>query len=349
MSRTRGGERTSKRGGDDRLPSGLTQEDLLGIYSSMVLARALDERVWMMNRQGKAAIVASAQGHEATQIGSYWAVHQHAKDSMFFPFYRSLALMVALGFTPLEVLLGFLAKRGEPLSGARQFPLHGAALERKVINISNVVATQLPHAVGFALAARMRREDLVVVTYFGDGGTSEGDCHEAMNFAGIHKLPVVFICENNKYAISVPQSKQMAVENVADRAAGYGMQGVVVDGTDILEVYRVTAEATERARKGLGPTFIEAKVERYLPHTSDDDDTQYRRKEEVQEARKRDPMIRVRKYLTERGLLTEETDKEYRDRALREVNQATDAAEAAPPPATDGFYDHVYATPGDAS
>ena len=345
MSPAGGGKRTRKRAGDSLLPPGLTHEDMLDIYSTMVLVRTLDERIWMMNRQGKAAIAASCQGHEAAQLGSYWAMRQHAKDPWFFPYYRDLGLMVAMGLTPTQLMLGFLAKAGEPMSGARQFPLHGASLEHKLINLSNVVASQIPQAVGFALGARLRREDTVVITYFGDGATSEGDCHEGMNFASIHKLPVVFLCENNKYAISVPQSQQMAIEDVTDRAAGYGMPGVVVDGADVLAVYKATAEAVERAQRGEGPTLIEAKLERFLPHTSDDDDTRYRPKDEIQQARQRDPLSLLQQFLTQKGLLAEEQDKAYRDRARREVNQATDAAESAPYPETEDFFEHVYATP----
>lgn len=328
------------------LPPGLTTEELLDIYSTMVLVRSLDERVWALNRQGKAAIVASCQGHEAGQLGTLWAIRHHAPDYFFFPYYRDLALLVGLGMTPREMLLGFMAKAGEPLSGARQFPTHGASLQRHFINLSNVVGTQIPQAVGYALGCRMRREPTVVATYFGDGATSQGDAHEAMNFASVHKLPVLFLCENNKYATSVPLRRQMNVEDVALRAAGYGMPGVGVDGTDVVETYRATAEASERANRGEGPTLIELKVERYLPHTSDDDDTRYRPREEVQEARKRDPLPRLQRLLTGMGLLTEERDRQLREQAKAEVDQATDAAQAAPYPETADFWDHLYAPQG---
>ena len=191
---------------------------------------------------------------------------------LFYTYYRDLAVLLALGMTPAEVMLGFLAKDGERMSGARQFPLHGAYPDLGAVNLSNVVGTQVPQAVGAALAARMRGEDTVVIVYFGDGASSVGDCHEAMNFAGVHRLPVIFFCENNGYAISVPRSRQMAVENVAGRAEGYGMPGVIVDGCDVVAIYEATTEAAARARSGRGPTLIEAMVERYLPHTSDDDD-----------------------------------------------------------------------------
>ena len=319
----------------------LADHDLVEMYRQMVLVRTLDERIWMLNRQGKAAIVASSQGHEAGQIGSVRAL-ERGKDQ-FYIYYRDLAVMLTLGMTPVEIMSGFLAKAGEPLSGARQFPTHGAYPELGLVNLSNVVGTQIPQAVGAALAAKMRGEDSVVITYFGDGASSVGDCHEGMNFAAVHRLPVIFFCENNKYAISVPVSKQMAVDSIASRAEGYGMPGIEVDGCDIMAVFEATSEAARRARSGQGPTLIEAHVERYLPHTSDDDDTRYRSAEEIQEARKRDPQTLLSRQLRESGLLTNDIDNAFRAEAMRTVNEATDAVESAPYPAVDDFGDHVYA------
>ena len=335
------------RTGEPAISGGLDGRTLLSMYRQMVLCRTLDERIWLLNRQGKAAIMASAQGHEAGQIGSARALRK-GRDQ-FYIYYRDMAVLLTAGVTPKEIMLGFLAKAGEPLSGARQFPTHGAYPKHGIVNLSNVVATQIPQAVGAALAARMRGEDTVVITYFGDGATSVGDCHEGMNFAGIHKLPVIFFCENNKYAISVPLSKQMAVDSVASRAEGYGMPGVVVDGCDIAAVYEATSEAADRARAGRGPMLIEAMVERYLPHTSDDDDRRYRAREEIEEARKRDPLKILARQLTKLGLLDEELDKKLHDDARREINEATDFVEAASYPGTQDFYDHVYSSRGGPS
>ncbi len=326
---------------------GLTKDDLLKMYSKMVLARTLDERIIQLNRQGKAAIFASCQGHEAAHAACVWALRPG--HDLFYLYYRDLPVVIALGMTPKELLLAFMAKAGEPLSGARQFPLHGTYPKYNIVSLSNVVATQIPQAVGAALASKMRGEDKVTIAFFGDGAASQGDCHEAMNFAGIHKLPVIFFCENNLYATSTPLKKQMAIEDIADRARGYGFPGVAIDGTDLLKVYQVTREAGERARSGGGPTLIEIKVERLMPHTSDDDDTRYRPKEELEEARKsRDPLPIYRNYLMTEGILTEATDKEFVDTAKREVNKATEFAESAPYPNTDDFYDHVYAAQGGA-
>jgi len=199
----------------------------------------------------------------------------------------------------------------------------------------------LPQAVGAALAAKMRGEDYIVIVYFGDGASSAGDTHEALNFASVHKLPVIFFCENNRYAISVPLHKQMAVESVASRAEGYAMPGISIDGCDVVAVYEAVTVAAERARSGQGPTLIEAMVERYLPHTSDDDDSIYRSKDEIDEAKKRDPLKALQESLTALGLLDEKTDKQFQDDARRIVNEATDAAEAAPFAGAFDFSDHV--------
>ncbi len=314
---------------------------LLEMYRTMALSRTLDERIWMLNRQGKAAIVASSQGHEAAQIGSAYALRRGADQ--FYIYYRDLAVMLALGMTPQEIMLGFTAKDGEPLSGARQFPTHGAYPKLGLINLSNVVATQLPQAVGAALALRMQRSDAIAIVYFGDGASSVGDTHEAMNFAAIHRLPIVFLCENNKYATSVPQRLQMAVDSLASRAEGYGMPGVSIDGCDVVAVYETVSAAAQRARSGQGPTFIEAQVERYLPHTSDDDDTRYRPRAEIEEARLRDPLKLFRERLTALGVLDDATDGRIHADARNLINEVTDIVEAAGYPDADDFHEYVYA------
>ena len=324
--------------------AGPSDQQLLEMYRVMVRCRTLDERVWLLNRQGKAAIVASAQGHEAGQLGTVWALRRG--HDRFYIYYRDLAVLVGLGMTPAEIMRGFMARDGEPLSGARQFPTHGAHAELKLVNLSNVVATQIPQAVGAALASKLRGDDAVTIVYFGDGASSVGDCHEAMNFAAIHRLPVIFFCENNGYAISVPLSAQMAVDSVASRAQGYGMPGVVVDGTDAAAVYEAAFAAAARARAGDGPTLIEAMVERYLPHTSDDDDTRYREREDVEKARLRDPLERLRGQLKAAGVLSDEMDEEIRAAARREIDEATEEVESAPYPPTSSFYRDVYASGG---
>jgi 2-oxoisovalerate dehydrogenase E1 component alpha subunit len=318
----------------------LTNDNLVAMYRRMVLCRTLDERIWMLNRQGKAAIMASAQGHEAGQIGSVAALRKGYDQ--FYIYYRDFAVLLELGLTPTDIIKGFTAKLGEPLSGARQFPTHGAHPEFGIINLSNVVATQIPQAVGSALASKMKGEDRISVAYFGDGAASTGDCHEAMNFAAIHKLPVIFFCENNKYAISVHLSKQMAVDNISLRAQGYGIPGISIDGCDINAVYEATSQAAIRARAGKGPTFIEADVERYLPHTSDDDDSIYRGPEEIKQAKTRDPVKTLKDQLMSMNLIDQQQDQSIFDEAKNIVNEATDEAEKTPYPGTSEFGSHVY-------
>jgi 2-oxoisovalerate dehydrogenase E1 component alpha subunit len=330
------------RGAPAKAPPGkLSAADLVDIYRVMVLSRVLDERVWLLNRQGKAAIVASAQGHEAAQAACVRATDP-ARDH-YLIYYRELTTLLALGVTPVELLKGFLARAGEPLSGARQFPTHGALGRVDLFSFSNVVGTQLPQAVGVALADKMRQEPAVTIVYFGDGAASQGDCHEAMNFAAIHRLPVVFFCENNRYAISVPLSKQMAVENVAARAAGYGMPGVTVDGTDVWAVYEATDAAVKRARSGGGPALVEAMVERLFPHTSDDDHTRYRSPDDIQRMRSKDPLTIVEAQLRKHRLLDDGTHSEIWAQARRTVDQATEQAEAAPFPDAAEFSRGIYA------
>ena len=321
----------------------ISDEVLLDVYGRMVLTRTLDERVWQLNRQGRAALVASSQGHEAVQVGSVAALRPGS--DLFYTYYRDLGVMISVGMSPYQIMLGYMARAGEPMSGARQFPTQGAMPGLGLVNLSNVVATHLPQGVGASLAMRMQRRDAVVAIYFGDGASSTGDCHEAMNFASVHRLPVVFICENNGYAISVPVSKQMAVDSVASRAAGYGIPGATVDGTDAAAVYEATAAAAGRARSGEGPTLVEAKVERFRPHTGDDDDRRYRSAQELEAALARDPIAALRSHLLASGGLSESRDEQISESARREVDEATDLAEAAPLPDPSTFAEHVYGEP----
>ncbi len=337
-SRRRGGKPDS---GAHALPEGLSPETLVESYRKLVMVRTTDERIWMMNRQGKVPIAASAQGHEAAQLGSLLAA-QLDGNCFLFPYYRDLALKMGAGLTPTQVMKSFMGKAGEPYSNARQFPLQGADLEHNIIQISNVVAAGLTQAVGYALGSKMRGTGTVSLVYFGDGASSQGETHEAMNFAGVHKLPVVFICENNHYAISVPQSSQMAITDIANRAEGYGFPGLVVDGMDLLAVYEATREAIARARSE-GPVLLEMKVERFMPHTTDDDDRRYRPAEEVENIRQRDPLNTLGTYMVEQGYLSQEEVDRIKAEATAAINEATDAADAAEPPDPSEMMKHVYA------
>lgn len=322
---------------------GLTDDQLLGFYGQMALARIMDERLIALNRQGKVPLVASCQGSEAASMGLGLAAKTDG-DCFLFPYYRDMPLKLVMGVTPMELMIGHIGKDGNSFNGGRQFLLQGASPNFPMIHLSNVVGSNLSQAVGYALGCKTLGEDTVVFVSFGDGGSSEGECHEAMNFAGVHRLPVVFCCYNNRLAISVPQEKQMAIEDLADRAAGYGFPGVVVDGTDTLEVYRTAKEAIERARDPSGgPTFLELKVERLKPHTSDDDDTRYRTPEDMEDSKRRDPLMRLNAYLTDLGILTAAHDEQIFQESRAEVNRVTDAAENAPWPDASNLYGHLYA------
>ncbi|HUZ03157.1 MAG TPA: thiamine pyrophosphate-dependent dehydrogenase E1 component subunit alpha [Thermomicrobiaceae bacterium] len=324
----------------DRLPAGLTDADLLRMYEWMVLARSLDERMWLLNRGGQAAFVISGQGHEAAQVALASAL-QVGKDVLV-PYYRDLGMALVFGLTPRDLMLSLLGKKGDPTSQGRQMPGHFSSRRLNIITGSSPVATQVLHGAGVALAAKLRGEDTVAMTCVGEGGTSEGDFHEALNFASIHHLPVIFVVENNGYAISVPQRKEMAVASVAERAAGYAMPGVTVDGLDPIATYVVAREAVDRARSGGGPTLIEAKVHRLTPHSSDDDDRTYRPAAELQEERAHDPIPMFRARLMELGVLSEQQEKEIRDRVKAQINDATEFAEQAPYPDPSELMLHVY-------
>lgn len=334
-------EATPATGPASALPEGLAIEDLVDCYRRMVLVRTADERIWALNRQGRVPIAASCQGHEAAQFGSLLAVEKDA-GCFLFTYYRDLALKMAVGLTPVEVMCSFMGKSGDPYSNARQFPLQGADLRHRVIQISNVVGAGLTQATGYALACKMLGEDTVILAYFGDGSSSQGEAHEAMNFAGVHRLPIVFICENNRYAISVPQGSQMAIDDVASRSDGYGFPGIVVDGMDLTESYEATRGAITHARNQ-GPVLLEMKVERFMPHTTDDDDRRYRPVDEVQEARRRDPVVTLAALLLDCGALTEDQVKDIKAHATELINEATDTAEAASLPDVSSITDLVYA------
>lgn len=319
---------------------GLSDENILEIYRTLLVARALDERMWVLNRQGKIPFVISCRGQEAAQVGCAYAFQPGLDFAL--PYYRDVGLVLVFGMTPLDIMLAAFSRAADPSSGGRQMPGHWGHSGHRIITGSSPVATQIPQAAGLALAAKIRGEQTAVVTSFGEGSTSKGDFHEGLNFAGVHKLPVIFLCENNRYAISVPQSKQMAIENVADRAAGYGFPGVVVDGNDVLAVYEASRVAVERARRGDGPTLIEAKTYRLTAHSSDDDDRRYRSREEVDEWLKRDPLEALRRYLAETGLLDGDRDKALRDAVALEVQEAAQQAEASPLPKAEDALRHVY-------
>ena len=318
-------------------PDAATQVEM---YRTMLLARMTDERCWLLNRGGKAPFVISCQGQEGAQVGSVYALDR--TQDWFAPYYRDLAVAMALGVTAEEILKSVMARQGDTSSGARQMPSHFSSRKLRIISQGSAVATQCLHAVGAALAAKSRNEKAVAITYVGEGGTSQGDFHEALNFASVHRLAVIFLVENNSYAISVPQNLQMAITDVADRASAYGMPGYVVDGQDVLEVYRVTREAADRARDGAGPTLIEAKTHRLTSHSSDDDQRVYREEDELKREAADDVIPRFRDHLVSSGILEETLEQTIRAETRKAIDSATEAAEEAPYPSGDELYLHVY-------
>ena len=267
---------------------GLSRDELLDMYRLMVIARAVDERMWILNRAGKIPFVISGQGHEGAQVGLTFALRQ-GHDWMV-PYYRSVASLLTFGMSPREIMLAQFARGVDPSSGGRQMPGHYGIKERNILSVSSPVATQILHATGIAWAAKLRKQDVVAMTYLGEGSSNQGDFHEALNFAGIHKLPVIYVVENNGWAISVPMSLQSAVQDIAIRGAGYNMPGIIVDGNDVLNCYAEGKAAIDRARNGQGPTLIEAKVTRLTAHSSDDQQSKYRPAEEMEAEKGRDPL-----------------------------------------------------------
>src|SRR5260221_13059297 len=257
---------------------GLSDDGLRDVSRHVALARAVDERMWILNRAGRIPFVISGQGHEGAQVGVAWALEK-GKDWIA-PYYRSIATCLTFGMGPRDIMTAQYATASDPSSGGRQMPGHYGSHEHNLVSVSSPVATQLLHPVRLALAAKIQKTGQVALTILGEGSSNQGDVHEGLNFAAIHRLPFIFVVENNGYAISVPTSKQLAVEDVAARASGYGIPGVIVDGADVLGCYGASKEAVERARRGEGPTLIEAKVIRLTGHSSDDQQTKYRTAEE---------------------------------------------------------------------
>ncbi|MGG5255129.1 thiamine pyrophosphate-dependent dehydrogenase E1 component subunit alpha [Neobacillus sp. SM06] len=319
---------------------GLSDENVLQMFETMLLARRVDERMWLLNRAGKIPFVISCQGQEAAQVGAAFALDKE-KDYVL-PYYRDIGVVLTFGMTAKELMLSGFAKAEDPSSGGRQMPGHFGKKQSRIVTGSSPVTTQVPHAVGIALASKMERKDFISFVTLGEGSSNQGDFHEGANFAGVHKLPVIIMVENNQYAISVPVEKQLACKRVSDRAAGYGMPGFTVDGNDPLEVYKTVKEAAERARCGEGPTLIETVSYRLTPHSSDDDDRSYRAPDEVATAKTKDPISTFGAYLKETGVMSDELEKTMNDRVMQMVNEATDYAENAPYAEPEDALKYVY-------
>src|SRR5437762_6076839 len=329
-SRTTTGLKSGARSGTLGADLGLSDDDLIEMYRLVALARAVDERMWILNRAGRIPFVISGQGHEGAQVGIAWPL-QKGHDWIA-PFYRSIATCLTFGMSPRDIMTAQYATANDPSSGGRQMPGHYGSHEHNLVSVSSPVATQLLHAVGIALAAKIRKTGQVAMTSMGEGSSNQGDVHEGLNFAAIHKLPFILCVENNGYAISVPVSKQLALPDVAARASGYGIPGVIVDGADVLGCYRAAKEAVDRARRGDGPTLIEAKVIRLTAHSSDDQQTKYRSAEELADLQLQDPLPRFRKELQDAGVLTDDLEARIAAEVKADIDAATDYAESAADP-----------------
>ena len=319
----------------------VTNEQSLTLLRNMLLQRAVDSRGFQLNRQGKIAIAMGSEGHEAAQAGTGLAFERG--QDLLYPYYRNTGILLACGF-PLADLFRSQFARVTDRTGGRSIINHVTAKGLGIASISSIIAAQCAHAVGAAYKLKYLKETgRAVFCQHGEGATSEGEWHEAMNFAAIHRLPVVFVCENNRWAISTPQDKQMANADVAARASGYGMPGAIVDGFDPIAVYETVRAARDRAVGGGGPTLVEAKCYRFLSHTTDDDDRTYRTRDEVEAQRKLDPVPAFEQRLLDGGIISQEELAALRVEITQTVNATTDSVEGEPQPEPGDLYGNVYA------
>jgi len=319
---------------------GLAPEDLRRLYRHMLKMRVLDQRMLSLQRQGRVGFYGTATGEEAAVTGSAFVLRP---EDWVFPALRQMGVSLWRGTTVTELVCQLIGNSGDVLIG-RQMPCHFSDRKVNTVAWSSVIGTQLPHAMGAAWAARLKGDDVVCMGYLGDGASSVGDFHAAANFAGVMKLPVVFFCQNNQWAISVPLSKQTGSESIAIKANAYGFPGVRVDGNDVLAVIAATREAVDRARSGGGPTLVEAVTFRMGGHSSSDDPTRYRESGLVSEWERRDPLRRFRTWLLGEGVVAENDDDAWTAQFNDEIGSAIKEAEALPPPAIETIFTDVYAT-----
>lgn len=313
-------------------PEDIPDETLVALYRGMVLLRHFDRRSVGLQRQGRIGTYPPLEGQEACQVAATMALR---KQDFIFPTYRDYGAMMQHG-VPMENILMYWNGRVEGCEIPKDV---------NVFPIAVPIATQLPHAAGAAWAAKLQNKDQISLAFFGDGASSEGDFHEAMNFAGVFELPVIFFCQNNQYAISVPFSRQTAAETIAQKAAAYGVYGERVDGSDAIAIYRSIRAAVHRATQGMGPALIEALTYRYGAHTTSDDPGKYRAAEEAEMWRKRDPILRLKTELIAWGLWNEEMEGKLQEEVDVMLKEAIYKLESMDPPNLDDMFDHVYAQP----
>ena len=307
----------------------------------MLLARSISEKSWLLTRQGRVLFSMPCDGQEAADVASAYALD--ANKDFIVPYARSLGAMLVKGMTSLEIMLSMFGKSADPNSGGRQMPMHWGYKKLGIISMGSSIGTTLPRASGVALASKLQNQDAVTMVYFGEGAASEGDFHEGLAFAGVHRLPVVFLCNNNGWATSVPVNLQTAEPQISKRAAGYGFPGVTVDGLDPVKVYQSVTKAVNRARSGDGPTLVEAKTIRMMPHSSSDDHLRYRSQEELNAEKELDPLPRFRDLLISANILDEESSRKLSESVNQEVETAIAEAEEAPYPDASSAFNGVYA------
>jgi pyruvate dehydrogenase E1 component alpha subunit/2-oxoisovalerate dehydrogenase E1 component alpha subunit len=318
--------------------SGLSQAQLLEMYRAMLLIRTLDERMMTLQRQGRVGFYGACTGQEAACIGSVYALRP---TDWIFPALREGSAMLMRGFPLVQYIAQVFGNSGD-LTKGRQMPSHQAARSVNQVSWSSCIGTQLPQAVGAAWAAKLKGDDTVVMAFMGDGATSSADFHVAMNFAGVAKAPVVFVCQNNHWSISVPSQRQTASESFAIKAKAYGFPGVKVDGNDVEAVHAAASQAVDRARSRGGPTLLEAETYRIGAHSSSDDPTRYRDPKEVEEWKARDPIDRLRRKLFSSNAWNERREQELQEAILAQVNAAIAEAEKLPPPPAESLFEDVY-------
>ncbi len=318
----------------------LEPEQLRRMYADLVTGRMMDERLERLQRQGKITFVAPSAGHEGVQVAAAHALRPG--HDWLYPYYRDTAMVLAFGLTPRDMFAQAMATRADPSRG-RQMPAHPGSAELNIFTVASPIASHIPPSVGTAISMKIRGGAQVTLASFGDGATSEGDFHAGLNFAGAQGAPIVFLCENNRYAISVGLSHQTGSETIAVKAHAYGMPGYYVDGMDVLASYYVVREAVERARAGVGPSLVEATVYRYGAHSSADDDSRYRPREEVEAWKRRDPIVRLRRYLEKRGLWDEEAENGLRAGITESFAAAIREVEEAGPIPLAWMFDDVFA------
>jgi pyruvate dehydrogenase E1 component alpha subunit len=323
---------------DPKVEPDLSHEDLLRMHRYMLTVRRFNEKGMSLQRQGRIGFFMESTGQEACQIGMAYTLNP---IDWAFPSYRDPGTCLVKG-VPMSALWDQIMGNSADESNGRQMPVHWGFHGQKIVSLSSPIGAKLLHAVGVAFAAKYRREKSVALASFGEGATSQGEFHSAMNFAGVYKTPNVFFCENNQYAISLPVRRQTASESIAIKAEGYGFEGVQIDGNDILAVYKATKSAVDKARSGGGPTLIEAITYRMGGHSTSDDPSVYRSAEEVELWKKRDPITRFTAYLIKKGVLTEQENKKFMEEIDAEMSQVVKEREAIPPPDASKLFTDVY-------